>query len=298
VSPRAIPVLLKETCFGWYADRGPRLGAALAFYTLFSLAPLLMIIIAIAALAFGREIAYTQLIQQVEAFIGTEGARVIQATIENTSRPRSGIVATLIGLATMLFGATVVLSELQDALNMIWKVPPKPGRSLAIGIIWDRFLAFSIVLGISVLLLFSIVANAVLNTIMPIFGDILPKPVDWLRTANFAFTLVVVTLLSAMLYKVLPNIEIAWSDVLMGAMVTALLFMIGKFLIELYLSYSSIASVYGAAGSLVVLLMWIYYSAQILYFGAEFTKVYAKHRGHRVVPAEEPAPMTQESHIE
>lgn len=257
-----------------------------------------MIVIAIAALAFGRELAYTQLIQQVEAFIGAEGARVIQATIENTSRPRSGIVATLIGLATMLFGATVVLSELQDALNMIWKVPPKPGHSMAIGMIWDRFLAFSIVLGIGVLLLFSIVANTVLNTIMPIFGDILPKPVDWLRTANFAFTLVVVTLLSAMLYKVLPNIKIAWSDVLIGAMVTALLFMIGKFLIELYLSYSSIASVYGAAGSLVVLLMWTYYSAQILYFGAEFTKVYAKHRGHKIVLDEEPAPMAQESHVE
>ncbi|MGH8065053.1 MAG: YihY/virulence factor BrkB family protein [Candidatus Entotheonellia bacterium] len=296
--PRAILALLKETCFEWYADRGPRLGAALAFYTLFSLAPLLMIIIAIAALAFGREIAYTQLIQQVEAFIGAEGARVIQATIENTSRPSSGIAATLIGLATMLFGATIVLSELQDALNMIWKVPSKPGRSMAIGIIWDRFLAFSIVLGISVLLLFSIVANAVLNAIIPIFGDILPKPVDWLRTANFAFTLVVVTLLSAMLYKVLPNIEIAWSDVLIGAMVTALLFMIGKFLIELYLGYSSVASVYGAAGSLVVFLIWIYYSAQILYFGAEFTKVYAKHRGHRIVPTEERAPMTQENHVE
>jgi membrane protein len=138
----------------------------------------------------------------------------------------------------------------------------------------------------------------VLNAIMQIFGDILPKPVDWLRTANFAFTLVIVTLLSAMLYKVLPNIEIAWSNVLMGAMVTALLFMLGKFLIELYLGYSSIASVYGAAGSLVVLLMWIYYSAQILYFGAEFTKVYAKYRGHRIVPAQEPAPMTQESQVE
>jgi membrane protein len=138
MSLRTIPALLKETLFEWYADRGSRLGAALAFYTLFSLAPLLMIVIAITALVFGREIAYTQLIQQIEAFIGLEGARVIQAAIENTSRPSSGIIATLIGLGTMLFGATIVFNELQDALNTIWKVAPKPRRSMAIGLIWDR----------------------------------------------------------------------------------------------------------------------------------------------------------------
>ena len=146
---KAIPMLLKETIFEWYADRGARLGAALAFYTLFSLAPLLMISIAITALVFGREIAYTQLIQQIEAFIGLEGARVIQATIENTSRPSSGIMATLIGLATMLFGATIVFSELQDALNVIWKVTPRPRRRMAIGLIWDRLLAFCIVVALA-----------------------------------------------------------------------------------------------------------------------------------------------------
>jgi membrane protein len=294
---RAIPALLKETFFEWYADRGSRLGAALAFYTLFSLAPLLLIIIAITALVFGREIAYTQLIQQIEAFIGLEGARVIQATIENTSRPSSGIMATLIGLATMLFGATIVFNELQDALNMIWKVAPKPRHSMAIGLIWDRLLAFSIVLAIGVLLLLSIVANAVLNAMIQIFGDILPRHVDWLRTANFVFALVTVTLLFIMVYKVLPDIEIAWGEVLVGAMVTAVLFMIGKFLIELYLGYSTAASVYGAAASLVIFLMWIYYSAQILYFGAEFTKVYARYRGHRIVPREERASITSENPI-
>jgi membrane protein len=293
-----ILTLLKETGIAWYEDRGGRLGAALAFYTLFSLAPLLIIVIAIAAVGFGREIAYTQLIQQIEAFIGTEGARVIQATIENTSRPSSGIMATLIGLSTMLFGATVVFSELQDALNTIWRVAPKPGRSMAIGIIRERFLAFSMVLGIGVLLLISIIANTMLNATMQIFGDILPKQVDWLRTANFVFSLVVVTLLFTMLYKVLPDVEIGWEEVVIGAVVTALLFMLGKYLIELYLGYNSAASVYGAAASLVILLMWIYYSAQIFYFGAEFTKVYAKHRGRRVVPTEERASMAQEGHVE
>jgi membrane protein len=256
-----------------------------------------MIIIAIAALVFGRDIAYTQLIEQIEMFIGPEGARVIQATLENTSRPRSGVAATLIGLATMLFGATVVFSELQDALNTIWKVAPKPGRGIAIGMIRERFLAFTMVVGIGMLLLVSIMANTVLNATMQIFGDILPAQVDWLRTANFVFSFVIVTLLFAMVYKVLPDIDIGWAEVFTGAVVTAGLFMIGKYLIELYLGYSTAASVYGAAASLVILLMWIYYSAQILYFGAEFTKVYAKHTGHRIVPIEEAASTAQKGRV-
>lgn len=290
-----IPAVLKETAFAWHADRAPRLGAALAFYTLFSLAPLLVVIIAIAALAFGRDIASAELIQQIETFIGPEGARVIQATIENTSRPSSGIAATIIGLATMLFGTTVVFSELRDALNTIWKVTPKSKRSMAIGIIWDRFLAFGMVLGISLLLLLSIIANAMLKSILPIFGTMLPSHVNWLQTVNFGFSFVIVTLLFTMVYKVLPEVEIAWEEVVIGALVTAVLFMIGKFLIELYLRYSTTAVVYGAAGSLVVLLIWIYYSAQIVYFGAEFTKVYAKYRGHKVVPTQNATSMTQES---
>jgi membrane protein len=281
-----IPVLLKETALAWYADRGPRLGAALAFYTLFSLAPLLIIIIAVAALAFGREVAQTQLVQQIEAFVGAEGARVIQSTIENTFRPSSGIVATLAGLTTLLFGATVVFSELQDALNAIWKVPPKPRRGLMLGLIWHRFWSFIMILAIGFLLLLSIIANSALTAVMQLFGDVLPRPVDWLRTANFLFSFGIVTLLLAMIYKALPDLDIAWGDVLIGAVVTALLFMVGKFLIELYLGYSSIASVYGAAGSLVILLMWVYYSAQILYLGAEFTKVYAQRGRHTIVPHE------------
>ena len=295
MSPGAIAKLLQETVFEWSADRAPRLGAALAFYTLFSLAPLLMVIIAIGALAFGHEIASTQLIERINAFIGPEGARVIQATIENTSRPSSGILATLIGLATMLFGTTIVFSELQDALNTIWKVTLKPRRRMATGLIWDRVLAFSMVLGMSLLLLLSIMATAVLNAILPIFGAMLPSQVDWLQTVNFGFSLVIVTLLFVMVYKVLPDAEIAWEAALVGAVVTAVLFMIGKSLIELYLRYSTTAVVYGAAASLVILLMWIYYSAQIIYFGAEFTKVYAKHRGYRVVPTEDAVSTTQEN---
>ena len=284
--PRDIPLLLQETALAWYQDRGPRLGAALAFYTLFSIAPLLIIVIAVAALAFGREAAQTQLLQQIETFVGAEGGQVIKATLEHVSRPRSGILATLIGLATLLFGATVVFSELQDALNTIWKVPPNPRSDLILGIIHHRLLSFLMVLGISFLLLLSIIASSVLTAVMQLFGDILPRPVDWLRSANFILSFVLVTLLFAMIYKVLPNLDVAWGDVLVGALATAVLFMAGKYMIELYLGYSTIASLYGAAGSLVVLLMWVYYSAQLLYLGAEFTKVYAQHRRQKIAPQE------------
>jgi membrane protein len=206
--------------------------------------------------------------------------------LEHTSKPSSGGVAALVGVATLLFGASVVFSELQDALNTIWKAPPNPRHGLILGLIRHRFLAFIMVLVIGLLLLLSIIANAVLTAVMQLFGDILPRPVEWLRTANFIFSFGLVTLLFAMIYKVLPNLHIAWGDVLVGAVATAVLFIVGKLLIELYLGYSSIASVYGAAGSLVILLMWVYYSAQILYVGAEFTKVYAQRRGRMVTPHE------------
>jgi membrane protein len=298
MSPGAIPTLLKATYVEWYADRGARLGAALAFYTLFSLAPLLIIIIAIAALAFGQEVAHAQIIRQIEGLIGAQGAQAIQTVIENASRPSSGIAATLIGLATLLFGATVVFSELQDALNGIWKIPPKPERGMVIGLIRDRFLSFTMVLAIGFLLLGVIVANAVLTAMLRIFGTMLPSQASFLHTANFILLLGIVTLLFAMIYKLLPDTTIAWSDVIIGALATALLFMVGKFLIGLYLVYSSVTSAYGAAGSLVVVLVWVYYSAQIFYFGAEFTKVYATRKGHQTTLRGHSTLLTQESRVE
>jgi len=299
MSPGVIQTLLKETCVGWYADRGPRLGAALAFYTLFSLAPLLIIVIAIAGMAFGQEVAHAQIVQQIEDFMGREGAKAIQVMLENAARRSSGIIATLIGLATLLFGATIVFSELQDALNIIWKIPPKPDRGMVVGLMRDRFLSFAMVFGIGFLLLVSIIANAVLTAIVQIFGDVLPYQVYFLRAANMLFSFGIVTLLCAMIYKVLPDTNIAWGDVLIGAVATSLLFTIGKVLIGLYLVYSSVMSVHGAAGSLVAVLVWMYYSAQIFYFGAEFTKVYAARRGHRAgrraVTLEHSAALTRES---
>lgn len=284
MSPRTILALLKETVFAWYADRGPRLGAALAFYTLFSLAPLLIIIMAIAALAFGEEVAHAQVVQQIEGLIGMEGAKAIQSMIENASKPSSGITATFIGLATLLFGATIVFSELQDALNTIWKIPSRPERGMVIGLVRDRFLSFVMVLAIGFVLLLAMLANTALATIAQIFREALPSQTYFLRAANSLLFLVIITLLFAMIYKVLPDTDIVWGDVLIGAVVTALLFAIGKFLIGLYLVYSSVTSAYGAAGSLVVVLVWVYYSAQIFYFGAEFTKVYATRSGHKIMP--------------
>ena len=292
MSPRMMPTLIKETCFEWYADRGSRLGAALAFYTLFSLAPLLIIITAIAALAYGQEVAHAQIMRQVDELIGADGAKAIRTVIENASRPSSGITATLIGLATLLFGATVVFSELQDALNTIWKIPPKTERGMIIGIARDRFLSFTMVLSLGFLLLVSMLANTVFNAITQNLGDILPGRRYILSTANMVLLFAVVTMLFAVIYKVLPDTTILWGDVIIGAVATALLFLAGKFLIGLYLVYSSVVSVYGAAGSLVVVLVWMYYSAQIFYFGAEFTKVYAMHRGHRTSSRQEGAAVT------
>jgi membrane protein len=298
VSPRTILALLRETVFKWYADRGPRLGAALAFYTLFSLAPLLIIVMAIAALAFGQEVAHAQIVQQIEGLIGMEGAKAIRSMIENASTPRAGVTATLIGLATLLFGATIVFSELQDALNTIWKIPSRPARGVMIGLIRDRFLSFVMVLAIGFLLLLAMLANTALATIAQIFREALPSQTYFLRLANSFSFLVIITLLFAMIYKFLPDTDIAWGDVLIGAVVTALLFAMGKFLIGLYLVYSSITSAYGAAGSLVVVLVWVYYSAQIFYFGAEFTKVYAIRSGQKGVTGAGSEPMTQESPIQ
>jgi membrane protein len=302
--PGAIPALLKMTALEWYADRGSRLGAALAFYTLFSLAPVLIIVIAIAAMAFGQEVAHAQIIQQIESFMGRQGAQAIQVMLENASRRSSGIITTLIGLGTLFFGATVVFSELQDALNAIWKIPPKPERGMVLGLMRDRFLSFAVVFGIGCLLLASIIANAVLAAIVQIFGDILPYQVYFLRAANTLFSFGMVTLLCAMIYKILPDTTIAWGDVIIGAVATSLLFTIGKFLIGLYLGYSSILSAHGAAGSLVAVLVWMYYSAQIFYFGAEFTKVHAARRGRRAAQRavaqtqEDNAMLTQQSRVQ
>jgi membrane protein len=273
--------LLRETVFEWYEDRAPRLGAALAFYTVFALAPGLIVIIALAALLLGHEAAQGQIIDQVQDLIGVAGAQAIQAAIESARSAGGSLAATGLGVLTLLFGLWGVFGELQDALNTIWGVTTRPWRGV-IGAVKERFWSFTMVVGIGFLLLVSLAASAWLAAVGKFFAQLSPLPVAVMETANAVLSFVTITLMFAVIYKLLPDVKITWQNVWVGAAVTALLFTIGKSLIGLYLGRSTVASVYGAAGSLIVILLWIYYSAQVVFFGAEFTKVYSRHFGTHV----------------
>lgn len=289
--------LLKDTFAEWQEDKAARLAAALAYYTAFSLAPLLIIVIAIAALVFGQDAAQGEIVGQIQGLVGKEGAEAIQTMIENSRKPAEGSIATLISLVILFFGASGVFNELQDALNTIWEVAPKPGQGVA-AIVKNRFPSFAMVLGIGFLLLVSLVMSAVLAGLSNYLGHLVPSlQIVW-PAVNFLFSFAVITVLFAMIYKTLPDVKIAWGDVWIGAAITSLLFAIGKALIGLYLGNSSVGSTYGAAGSFVVLLLWVNYSAQILFFGAEFTQVYANKYGSRIEPAENALPLTEKARIQ
>jgi membrane protein len=275
--------LLKEIFSEWSEDKAARLAAALAYYITFSLAPLLLIVIAIVGLLFGEEAVQGRVVEQIQGLVGPDGAQLVQTMLQSTRQSGSNIVATLIGIVTLLLGATGVFVQLQDALNTIWEVAPKPGRGV-LGMVKDRLLSFTMLLGIGFLLLVSLAVSAGLAALSSFLGDLLPGLFEVAKVLDFVISLGVITLLFAMIYKFLPDVKIRWGDVWVGAAVTSLLFTVGKFLIGLYLGYSSAASVYGAAGSLAVLLIWIYYTAQIVLLGAEFTQVYAKRYGSRIVP--------------
>jgi membrane protein len=294
LTPRVVWSLLGETVFEWYEDRAPRLGAALAFYTVFALAPGLIVIIALAALLLGKEAAQGQILNEVQDLIGVAGAQAIQAAIESARSAGGSLVATGLGVLTLLFGLWGVFGELQDALNTIWGVTTRPGRGV-IGAIKERFWSFTMVVGIGFLLLVSLAASAWLAAVGRFFAQLSPLPVAVMETANALLSFVTITLMFALIYKLLPDVRITWRNVWVGAAVTALLFTIGKSLIGLYLGRSTVASVYGAAGSLVVILLWIYYSAQVVFFGAEFTKVYSRRFGAVVVPDKRAVPLTAEA---
>lgn len=276
--------LLKETVQEWQEDKVPLWAAGLSYYTIFSLAPLLIIAIAIAGSVFGEEAARGEIVGQIQGLIGRDGATAVESMIQNANHPNSGgAIATLFGVATLIFGASGVFGQLQDALNSIWEVPASPKQGFT-KLILSRVLSFAMVFVIGFLLLVSLVISAGLAAVNTYFGSLLPGFGFLWQIINFAVSFSVVTLLFAMIYKFLPDVKVPWSDLWVGATVTALLFTIGKFAIGLYLGNSSVGSTYGAAGSLVVVLIWIYYSAQILLFGAEFTQVYAKHHGSRFTP--------------
>jgi membrane protein len=276
--------LLKETVKEWQQDDVMELGAALAYYTIFSLAPLLFIAIAIAGLAYGRDAVQGRLVGEIQGLIGKQGAEAVQTMLAHTWREGRSGLATAVGIVTILFGASGVFGQLQSSLNRIWEVAPKPERA-----IWsylkDRFLSFGMVLGIGFLLLVSLIVSAALTALSNFAIGLLPSLTTLFSVLNFVVSFAVITLFFAMIFRFLPDAEVAWRDVWIGSAMTALLFTIGKSLIGLYLGRSSVTSTYGAAGSLVVILLWVYYSSQILFFGAEFTQVYARRYGHRIEPS-------------
>lgn len=270
--------LLKQTFTEWQEDKAPTLAAALAYYTVFSLAPLLIIVIAIVGLVFGTDAAQGQIVGQLQSLIGKDGAQTVQDLIVKSSHPNSGIVATIVGVATLLWGASNVFTNLKEALNTIWNVKPAPGRGVW-GFLQDRVLSFAMILGIGFLLLVSLVISALLAAVSYWLNGLLHVPVGIWQVVDFGISFGVVTLLFALIYKLLPDVDLAWNDVWIGAAITSVLFTIGKSLIGIYLGSSGIASTYGAAGSFVIILLWINYSAQILFLGAEFTQVWANRYG-------------------
>jgi membrane protein len=285
--PKQVAKLFEQTYSEWNKDNAPRLGAALAYYTVFSLAPLLVVVIAVAGLAFGQAAARGQIVWQIEDLIGKQGAEAVQIMLQAAWSPGEGILATLFGLIALIVGASLVVSELRNSLNVVWDVAGQESTQGLIASIADmirqRLYAFSLVLGVGFLLLVSLVLNAALAATGKYFQSWLPAPEVVLQVANFILWLAVTTFIFALIYKVVPDVEIAWSDVVIGAAVTSFLFTLGKLLIAMYLGKSGLGSAYGAAGSLVVLLAWVYYSAQVFFFGAEFTQVYANTFGSRFV---------------
>lgn len=293
---KAVLGLFQETFKEWSNDKVPRLAAALSYYTIFSIAPLLIIVIAIAGAVFGEAAAQGAIVGQLQGLIGKASAQVIQNAIENASQPKTGTIASIISIVVLLFGATGLFTELQDALNTIWEVQPKPGRAMK-NMVRQRFTSFALVLGIGFLLLVSLVLSAVLQAIVTYFSNVLPgTDIIW-QIVNFILGFAITTLLFGLIFKVLPDVKITWNDVLIGAVITALLFSVGRFLLGQYLGNGSFGSTYGAAGSIVVILVWVNYAAQILFFGAEFTQVYARKYGSRIVPDKHAMPMTQEDRL-
>ena len=270
--------LAKQAVTAWVEHRAPTLGAALAFYSAFALAPVLIIIIALAGAAFGEAATRDAIVGQMSVLVGPAGAQAIQELLTGAQEKATGAVATAIGLFTMLVGATTILVELQDDLDYIWQAPRRAGNTF-LTMLRARLLSFGLILGIGFLLLVSLVLNAAIAASHAYFASYFPDTaLVLLRVWDHAFSVAAVTVLFAMLYKWLPNVSIAWADVWTGALITAILFSAGRIAIGVYLGHSAIASAYGAAGTLIVLLLWLYYSAQVLLLGAEFTCVYAKHR--------------------
>jgi len=286
---KAIWPMLRRTFSEWQEHEAPRLGAALAFYTLLSLAPLVILTVAIIALVFGHSAAQDNLVAQVQNMIGQQAADAVKTMIEHAQKPSSGAISSIIGVITLLFGASGVAGELQSALNRMWDVQPENTGGIW-GAIKQRLFSFGMVLGVGFLLLVSLVISAVLAALGKFSAGFLPLPQLALDAINFVVSLAGIAVLFALIFRYVPAIRVAWKTVWIGAGVTAVLFTIGKFCIGLYLGKSAVGSPYGAAGSIIVIIVWVYYSAMIFLFGAEFTHVLDSGGARRKVGSEEPVP--------
>lgn len=280
LSARSLWSLLKAAVSAWIDDYAPSMGAALAYYTMFSIAPLLLIVISVAGLIFGVEAARGEISAQLQGLIGQEAATMIEGLVERAGQPAQGVVSTLIGFVLLVVGATTVFAELQDALDRIWRAPRREKGGLW-ALLRSRLLSFGLILGIGFLMMVSLVLSAALSALGKWWGAWFGHWILLAELLNIAISFALVTTMFAMIYKIMPRVKVDWSDVWIGAVATAALFTVGKYLIGLYIGKSGITSVFGAAGSLVVLLAWVYYSAQIFLLGAEFTWAYAQRFGSR-----------------
>ena len=282
--------LIRSSITAWVDDYAPSMGAAISYYTVFSIAPLLLIVIAVAGFVWGREAVQGEIVSQLSGLIGTEGATGIQALIENANQPAKGLVASAISLVVLIIGATTVFAELQSALDRIWQVPEKAASSGIWAVLRARLLSLGFILGLGFLLAVSLVFSAGVAAFGHWARSALPAGEVILQVVNTALSLGVSSLLFAAIFKLMPRAKVSWADVWVGAFVTAVLFEVGKVLIGLYIGKSSVTSSFAAAGSLVVLLIWVYYSAQIFLLGAEFTWAYAHAHGSRRNEKEPQAP--------
>jgi len=281
--------VIKTAVSGWIDDYAQSMGAALAYYTMFSMAPLLLIVISIAGLVFGDEAARGEIFSQLEGMLGASGALAVQGLLESVRKPSESVTATVFGVVLLLIGATSVFGELQDALDRIWRAPVRAGQSGWWRLVQARLLSFGMILGIGFLLIVSLVASAALAALQKWWGPVFS---DWAAASiiEVVLSFLVTTVAFAMIYKIVPRVRIHWKDVWIGAATTSLLFTVGKLLIGVYIGRSGIASGFGAAASLVVVLVWVYYSAQIFLLGAEFTRAYAhKFGSRRNLPSEDTA---------
>ncbi len=272
--------LLKTTLLEWNADNVAHLAAALAYYTFFSLVPLMIIATAIAGSIYGQEAARGELVNQIAFYIGYDSANLVQTILRNTDAPASNLIATIAGIVFVIYGATGVFSELKNSLNLIWNAPPPSGANWR-ALVLNRLFALAMVLGCGFLLLLSLIISTALTATTDWINVWWPGMGAISQIITFLISFGLTILVFGIIYQFLPDVRVAWRDVWSGAVATALIFSIGRYLISVYLSYSTIGSTYGAAGSLAVLLLWIYYSAQLFFLGAEFTQVYARTKGTR-----------------